>query len=311
MSEKLTQGTNKGNLTGILSEKNLERITNSFVPNTQPKVACDTIRGHIIVSTTNGDFRVEVYQNSKTKSGDENKMYTPVLTLFNEYVSKADVAKNPALVADNLSVRVQADVNDYYNDKAKKLITGTRFKFVGCSRADGKESTTGLDLAGFINSIVPETRADGNTGRVFVEFVTFGFGEKAIPFTLVVDEETNEGWFEDNFEVGVSCELKIEPKYVSVGQKKKGVSFGKDVVTSDGFDVLELTVVGAEPPIEAEEHEFYYEPKAVKSALKERKVYLEQLEADGKKGKKPTSTPKAKVSQEDATASFLDDDVPF
>lgn len=308
MNKKLTQGTNTGTLIGILSEKKLELI-NSFVPNTNPRVACTTIKGHIIIATANGDFRVEVYQNSKTKAGEDNKMYIAVATLYKEYVSKVDVAQNSALTADNVSVRIQADANDYYSDKAKKMISGVRFKLVGCNRAGEKESTTGVELCGYVNVITPEIRNTEPTGRAIVEFITFGYEEKAIPFTLVVSEEDNDDWFGHNISAGMSCELNIEPRYVTVGQKKKQASLGRSVVTSDGFDVLELTVVGAKALYEDEDSEFFYDAKSVAKALSERKVYLEQVEADGKKGKKPAVAPK--VSQQEATASFEDDDVPF
>lgn len=308
MNEKLTQGTNKGTLIGILNEKKLELI-DSFVPNTSPRVSCKTIRGHIIVSTDNGDFRIEVYQNSKTKTGVDNKMYTAVETLYTDYISKVDASKNSALTADVISVRVQADVNDYYNDKAKKMVSGIRFKFNGCSRTNDTELTTGLDLQGFIWSVKPELKDEEETGRVLVQFINFGYEEKALPFILVVSKANNEKWFDDNFKAGSSVELKIQPTYVSVGAKKQKVAYGEDVKTSDGYDVLELLVSGAYEIIEDEENEFFYDSKRVKEAMKERKVLLEQIEADGKKGKKPAV--KAKVSAQEATDAFDEDETPF
>jgi len=316
-TKTLKQGTNQGELVGILSEKNLEIKLDSFVPNTNPKVDCHTIYGHIIVSTDNGDFRVDVYQNSKKKNGDDNKMYDPVLSLFTTYVSDVESKKNPELVADKVHVRFSAGINDYYSDTAKKLVSGVRFKFNGIKRAkEDAANDIQITLGGFITKMTPEVRNEEETGRKLVEFAYIGYENSIEPFNLVVSEEDDKEWFGMNFDTNDSCELTIEPKFVTIGKKSSGVTFGKSKEIADGYDVLELTVIAANPPIVDEDLEGYYDAKDIKKCYDTRKVLLEKIEKDGKSGKKSTTsraTTPAKVTKDQVMAEFADadDDIPF
>jgi hypothetical protein len=72
---------------------------------------------------------------------------------------------------------------------------------------------------------------------------------------------------------------------------------------------MELEISGVLEVVEDEDSINFYDVKRVKEAMNERKVLLEQIEADGKKGKKPAV--QAKISAKEATDAFDDDDVPF
>ena len=316
MSE-IKQTMNRCRIVGTLLEKALEVKEGTARDVNGKEFACDVIQGQISVETANGTFPLRVYCASKTKEKKDNRMYTGLKTIMNEYISRLDVSKDSTKTADTIDCNVKMDINDYVSKNSGKVVTAVQMSMNSAKRVPSEtESITDVALEGYIGKIVPETDRDENeTGRLVVTFVTIGYGEKAKPYTLIVPEDIASD-FEGMYEEGQTTVLYCSIVMRHVGSKQNtGAAFGKKAHVSSGFDIQEIQVIGGESAYEDEEDEEgnskVISSSDIKNLMKERKLYLEQLEKDGVKESAPThkkTLSERKVNIEDSTP-FDDVDV--
>ncbi|NBK99163.1 MAG: hypothetical protein EOM50_14320 [Erysipelotrichia bacterium] len=290
---------NTGMLTGFLSEKNLEIVDDKFERDGKT-IQCKTVKGEIVVSTDNGDFKLRVFSRSKKGDGEDNKMFKGFETIANTYISKVDVAKDSSLTADIISCSVRVQCNDYVAQDGT-VKSGVQIGLQNANRVNGEvEHSTDVDMVGIIRSIKPETNKDGEeTGRLVVEFVTIGYNGNAEPLTVYVEEDLASD-FEDMYEAGQTCELycSLAMKRVGGEDNKGEAKFGRKAKVRSGFDVLEIQVVGGEEPYDEEDvdengNSKAYDMDTLKKLMSDRQIMLEALlnnskeDSKSKKGSSP------------------------
>lgn len=290
---------NKGAIVGVLSEKKFEEKDVEVKLGDGKTVKTKAMSGEIVLSTQNGDFKLRLYANAITKKGEENRQFKSLQTIDTNYVSKVNVAKNPELVADVVKAVTQLNCNDYVPEGTNEVRTSTQLKcnFVERTSAD-TELTTEMDLEGVIRTIKPETKNEEETGRLLVEFITFGYNGDAQPIDLVVEEDLADV-FQEEFEMGSTALLFLEAKMVHVGATNTGgAKFGRKAKVSSGYDVMELIVIGCSQEGAIEDENRAFDIETLKKAMNERTDKLETMVANsknkpsgGKKGgmpKRPT-----------------------
>ena len=163
--------------------------------------------------------------------------------------------------------------------------------------------------------------------------------ECIVPVTIKDDDGSDiemASVFGDCFEVGqtLSCEFNRVVRHIG-GNGKKKKAFGKsaDIAVSNGYDIEELILVGAdtidepaeltredangnEVPVETD----WINPEAMKKAVKARKAMLEEKVKEKKEGKPKTSgrsslqeakSAKKSVGKKTAVVEDFDDDDDF
>lgn len=304
--KNVRQTTNTGLLIGTLSEKNTEIKQVELTKEDGTKFRCNSVQGNIVISTSNGDFNLRVNCPECKKDGSKTKLYTNFETLHNSYVSKVEAVKDKSLTPTIIGATVGLSCWDRYNQNSGKLASSPqiRLRVVNRENSDA-ESQTDFSLEGVIRSIKPEMttpRSEAEeaeeTGRLIVEFITINYNSEAEPYTLIVPEDLAEafvnGWTDEDgttvngYAVGDTCCLGIELVMRHVGgEKKKSVGFGRKAKIAEGFDVLELVVIGGEPAYSddtEDEKKKPFTPDVMKELMNERKMKLEKIEKDGKEG---------------------------
>lgn len=305
--EEARRTINNGLIIGVLSEKSTRIEEGEYTKDDGTKGTCNYVRGEIVISTKNGDFKLNISQPELTKDGKTARLYANAETLHNSYISAVDAAKDKELTADIVGATVNLSCWDRYNANTGKLITSPQIRVTKVNReAADKESQTDFSLEGVIRSIKPEL-AGGKTeegeepeetGRYLVELVTVNYRGEAEPFTLIVPEDLAEpfveGYVDDDGETvegykpGDTCCLGVELSMRTVGgQRKKKGGFGRSANVSEGFSILELIVIGGEPPYSEDSEDEKTKPfttTTMKKLMTERDMKLKKLEEDGKSG---------------------------
>lgn len=300
MGTELKQTFNRGNIKGVLSEKNLE-----YFKDDKGNIA--GIRGSIIVDSAVGKHELRVYSGAKTKNGDPNKMYDNILALKNEYVAAIDATD------DNPASYVSANFNLQTNDALNKQ--GEVATYLGMSlntinrisESDANvedDSTNMISLTVVYNKMtaLPEKDRD-NEGDKNLEVFAVNYKGEIMPFNLFVEEDIVDD-VEELYSKGDTIEITIVPRQIHVaGREKKKAAFGKTANFSKGYDKLRLCLVGGDSIID-EDDENYIDPELVGKALQEREVKLKNLEKNGKSKSQNKAVAKA-------SAKIKDSDIPF
>jgi hypothetical protein len=313
--KNVRQTTNTGLLIGTLSEKNTEIKQIELTKDDNTKFKCNAVQGNIVVSTVNGDFNLRVNCPECKKDGTKTKLYANFETLHNSYVSAVEAAKDKSLTPSIIGATVGLSCWDRYNQNSGKMVSSPqiRLRVVNRENSDA-ESQTDFSLEGVIRSIKPEmtipksdTEEAEETGRLLVEFITINFNSEAEPYSLIVPEDLAEafvnGWTDDEgtvvngYAVGDTCCLGVELVMRHVGdEKKKSAGFGRKAKVAEGFDVLELVVIGGEPAYTddtEDEKKKPFTPEVMKELMNERKMKLEKIEKDAKENKDSGSSQKS------------------
>lgn len=288
--------------TGRLKDKKLEIVSSKF----DDGVEYNTIRGRFVIAVGDGEYTCEVYVRDKF-AGDDHKSN-----------SDFDVIKELQTCALNTPIEVQTRTNRFndYVAKSGKIASVDCFnvnRVKILSEPAAEEKFEGA-IEGMITKNVPEYRNEEETGRLLVEVTGVGYGEKALPHSLIVENELADA-FNDNYELGSLATFYVEIKSVEYGEKKTGSTggFGRKADINTGFTRVEWHVIGGEEVVDEERvntkgEKLYIDPKEIKNLLEERKIELEQILKESK-----NKTPKAKGGKQSfkAMAATPSDNNPF
>lgn len=150
----LRQADAKVTVAGIVSDKKLEMKTENGVR---------TIEGTITIKTSDTNFvQMRVRCADKKKDGTENKTFTGVMTVMNEYKSIAD---NGADEADR--VRTSGQINLFRNNNnGNEIVSYTSNFFNRIKPNQDYEPKAEFEVEMYIKTLVPEMNKDGEeTGR--------------------------------------------------------------------------------------------------------------------------------------------------
>ena len=207
---------------------------------------------------------------------------------MDNYTSKAGIVEQqiPDAVPDKIKVNGELSVNDYYSNGQLFNNLQIRGKFINRLKS-GEEykPSAKFDVEMYIENIKEEVKNDEETGRAIVKGILPIYGGKVIPIDFIADKEDEVADFvTSTFDKGDTVNFwgDVINEIVTKTKKKKG--FGKaneDTVTTSK---RELLVTGGEP--DAYEDDKAYDSSAIKKALAEREVMLQQLEEDSKNDKR-------------------------
>lgn len=280
--------------TGRLKDRKLEIVDGKF----DDGVSFNTIRGRFVIAVGDGEYTCEVYMRDKF-AGDEHKTN-----------GDFEVIKELQTCALDTPIEVQIRTNRFndYVGKSGKIATVDCFNVnrVKILNEPAEEEKFEGAIEGMVTKNVPEIRNEEETGRLLVEITGVGYGEKALPHALIVENDLADE-FNDNYELGSLATFYVEIKSVEYGEKKTGSTggFGRKADINTGFTRVEWHVIGGEEVIDEERvnnkgEKLYIDPKEIKNLLEERKIELEQIL---KESKNKTPKAKAKPSFKDMAAT--------
>ena len=276
----LRQSNAKITAEGIVSEKDLKVVTEE---------GKTRIEGNVTIKTGDTNFiRFGVRVNEKTNAGTENRTYTGIETVMNEYKSIAEVGEEEAD-----KVRVSGDLNIFTGQNGTSV--GYRGNFFNRLRnPEEYEAKAEFSVEAFISSIVPEVNTDGDeTGRVVVNawIPTYSGIE---PLKLVAEGDVAAA-VDSTFEPGQTVEFygdvvnsrveKITEIPVAIGKPRRKVetSFKNELVITGASEAYEEGVSAEKP----------YGADVIKAAIQERQNKLEEAKAKAQNASKPAAKPSA------------------
>jgi hypothetical protein len=269
---ELKEGFNKATVVGTLVEKNLEET--SYTKQDGTKV--EQIKGSISIRTGEHEVhQVRLQTNKFTNAGKENGFFKGYQTIKNEYISVADVADNPELVATQLKVDGKITTNEYYGQdgqlKQYQQIEGT---FV--NRLTDKDDATPravYETEVFVAKTRPEMKDGEETGRALVDAYIPTYSG-IVPYKFAVIEQGAD-FFLSEVKKGQTIKL-----YGQILNKKEEhvkfvpAAFGDDIREVTYSYVTESLILNAALPYD-EESPKAFKAEQVNERLVKREVYLE------------------------------------
>jgi len=261
----LRQADAKVTVAGIVSDKKLEMKTENGVR---------TIEGTITIKTSDTNFvQMRVRCADKKKDGTENKTFTGVMTVMNEYKSIAD---NGADEADR--VRTSGQINLFRNNNnGNEIVSYTSNFFNRIKPNQDYEPKAEFEVEMYIKTLVPEMNKDGEeTGRYkIIGWIPTYNGIE--PLELFVPEELADvvsNTYEPKQTARFYGEIVQNVTYETI---ERPMAFGVKKETKANF-INELVVTGGSPAYNAETEEevvkggnqIPYNPDTIQAAIDER-----------------------------------------
>lgn len=138
------------------------------------------------------------------------------------------------------------------------------------------------------------------------------YNGKVIPFTFVVTKEGSQ-YVENNYEKGTT--VNVFGKIINYKEQKvttKVAAFGEDKKEITSITRREYLITGGNDPYD-EDSKNAFNADAIKKALTEREIYLDELKKEGNKenNKKSGFGGSAPNNKPSKPVEISDDDLPF
>lgn len=291
MATILNQSKQNFRAIGFVNETNLVREDCEIKLENGSKEQGERIRGKVSVRMGNNIKTFDVFCNNITTKGEESKQWKNALSWLE---LNPEIGGNPDISPSVVMVNGRVTENRYFNENTKDVSVALRWTAsrISTSRVT-EEDEQGCTLSGnfYINSIKPETKDDEETGRLLVGLCGVQYGASPFIVNAVVDEDLAET-FTDMYEIGQTASFDIDVVFEHIGNKAEGKKAfgGGGKIKSTGYDREILMIVGGDAPIEESEEEDedgnlidngYIDPKAMKSALKERANAMSEIKSNG------------------------------
>lgn len=276
---------------GVLQEKTLKVEYVDGIP---------SISGNIVlkVSDTN-TITFSTKMSSKTKKGEDNKVYAGLVTVMNEYKSIADVGEENA---DRISID-RGQMRPAYMVKSGR--EGIFYQANFFNRISAGETITphaDFEIEVYIDSVVPEQYASGDkqgeeTGRAVVHawLPTYNGIE---PIDLIAPKDIAEAVM-DQYSKGMT--VKFFGDIVNSRVEKKSVTqvkIGKPKETTSITYTNELIITGATDAYEDEAKIF--DKEAVQLAKQEREARIAEKKAQASSSSSSSNSWQQKSAAPDA-----------
>lgn len=333
--KEVKQSINKVQIVGIIKEMNLELKRDQSIKlkngEKEKTVTCDVItkadfkKPMFLIESNGNDIELQSFDiQSKRldKDGEviDNDRFKSYETILNKYIAKVDCknGEEPTRVLVNCVLGENAYASkrqgsEEYMFYSRPQFELTMFSKITSNNVPENDYAEG-EISGIIRSIVPEIKNEEETGRLRVEFYSFGYGGNAVPFDFVIESDIAEG-FSDTYDNGDSCTLYYDFKGVTVGKPKANTTAGfgrKQTQVVSGYTISEYSIFNGDNKFE-EENEYYIDPSIMKEALQERKIFEEdkiakrkEKDADG-----TTSTKSSNLNGRASKIKIEDEELPF
>lgn len=267
----LRQADAKVTVVGVVSDKKLEMKTENGIR---------TIEGTVTIKTSDTNFvQMRVRCADKKKDGTNNKTFTGVMTVMNEYKSIAD---DGADEADR--VRASGQINLFRsNQTGDEIVSYTSNFFSRVKNTQNVEPKAEFEVEMYIEKFIPEFNKDGEeTGRYKIEgwVPTYNGIE---PLTLFVPEELVDAAsdayqpkqtarFYGNIVQNVTYETKEIPMAFGV-KKKVEPQFINELVVTGGSVAYDAET---EDEVVKGGNQIPYNSVTIQAAIDERKRLIEE-----------------------------------
>ncbi|MBW8279971.1 MULTISPECIES: hypothetical protein [Bacillus] len=254
---------------------------------------------------------VKGFSKYKKADGTDNAIAKGYQTIISEYKSIAEHGRDEA---DKVRItQGKIGLNEYYSQGILKAYPQLTTNFV--NRLDANEEfnpRAEFDVELFVKNVTEEKVKGEETGRVNLNGYIPLYGGKVIPFEFVVTKEGSQ-YVENNYEKGST--VNVFGKIINFKEQKvttKTAAFGEDKKEITINSKREYLITGGNDPYD-EDSKNAFNADAIKKALTEREIYLDELKNEGgnennNKSGFGGSAPNNKPSK---PVEISDDDLPF
>ncbi|MBN7742754.1 hypothetical protein JYA35_09135 [Bacillus velezensis] len=254
---------------------------------------------------------VKGFSKYKKADGTDNAIAKGYQTIISEYKSIAEHGRDEA---DKVRItQGKIGLNEYYSQGILKAYPQLTTNFV--NRLDANEEfnpRAEFDVELFVKNVIEEKVKGEETGRVNLNGYIPLYGGKVIPFEFVVTKEGSQ-YVENNYEKGST--VNVFGKIINFKEQKvttKTAAFGEDKKEITTNSKREYLITGGNDPYD-EDSKNAFNADAIKKALTEREIYLDELknESGNENNKKSGFGGSAPNNKPSKPVEISDDDLPF
>ncbi|NMV98040.1 hypothetical protein [Bacillus velezensis] len=254
---------------------------------------------------------VKGFSKYKKDDGTDNAIAKGYQTIIKEYKSIAEHGREQA---DKVRItQGKIGLNEYYAQGIFKSYPQLTTNFV--NRLDANEEfnpRAEFDVELFVKNVTEEKVKGEETGRVNLNGYIPLYGGKVIPFEFVVTKEGSQ-YVENNYEKGST--VNVFGKIINFKEQKvttKTAAFGEDKKEITTNSKREYLITGGNDPYD-EDSKNAFKADAIKKALTEREIYLDELKKEGNKenDKKSGFGGSAPNNKSSKPVEISDDELPF
>ncbi|MDV5127026.1 hypothetical protein C7M22_03598 [Bacillus velezensis] len=254
---------------------------------------------------------VKGFSKYKKADGTDNAIAKGYQTIISEYKSIAEHGRDQA---DKVRItQGKIGLNEYCSQGILKAYPQLTTNFV--NRLDANEEfnpRAEFDVELFVKNVTEEKVKGEETGRVNLNGYIPLYGGKVIPFEFVVTKEGSH-YVENNYEKGST--VNVFGKIINFKEQKvttKTAAFGEDKKEITINSKREYLITGGDDPYD-EDSKNAFNADAIKKALTEREIYLDELknESGNENNKKSGFGGSAPNNKPSKPVEISDDDLPF
>lgn len=292
---KERESTNVVEIAGILKDLNVEEKQTT---DGRGYVSCQAtvkVDQEINGKAVECEIPVRMFSMALKKDGGPNKIYQSIVKYKDQFTSLAacpenqpELASKVIINAGRLEENIWVDPNS--GEERSTFQISTNFMNAPRNTSDFTEGAT-FELSGIILTKTNEVDGNGDdTGRLKVKFGVVRYGGRLDVIDLIAESANAVNFIEQNWSEGDTVNLNGA---ISINQSTKTWTeeqgFGEPIVRTKTVSRKELIILGGSAS--GLEEDYSYDNDAVKQALDERKVRIEELKQKANvKGK--TQAPK-------------------
>lgn len=292
---KERESTNVVEIAGILKDLNVEEKQTT---DGRGYVSCQAtvkVDQEINGKAVECEIPVRMFSMALKKDGGANKIYQNIVKYKDQFTSLAacpenqpELASKVIINAGRLEENIWVDPNS--GEERSTFQISTNFMNAPRNTSDFTEGAT-FELSGVILTKTNEVDGNGDdTGRLKVKFGVVRYGGRLDVIDLIAESANAVNFIEQNWSEGDTVNLNGA---ISINQSTKTWTeeqgFGEPIVRTKTVSRKELIILGGSAS--GLEEDYSYDNDAVKQALDERKVRIEELKQKANvKGK--TQAPK-------------------
>lgn len=264
---QIREAENKVKIEGILKEIRLEEKE-------------DIISGDVIILVgENSEIAVSVYVGKTTKSGGENKAYSGIQTVMEEYVSIAALMKEGKPYAEAFAEATKVRINKAKLDKQEFYANGGEFvsnprvssNFFNRIIDDAFSPRAEFDIECYFEKIRKEIKGSEETGRIIIDAIIPLYGGKVVPMEFVAEGEVAD-YIESNYSPRKTGQVWGDVVNIVERTVVKKSGFGKDKEETVVNYKRELLITGGNEEQYSEENPKAYTLEQIKQAWKIRET---------------------------------------
>ena len=305
---------------GVFKELNL-KYDPTLVKKSDPRikgafVKVDFRNPSMTIESGGKDYGIEFYPiyTKRVKDGklEDNPQFKQIKTIVDSYKSGETRVRANGRFSENVYASKDAQTGEYTVKSGTRILV----PFSVSSNNVADEDSADGQLTGGIRSIKQGANANGETGRLNVEFYYIENSQTsditAVPIQLVVPQDIADD-FENLYSAGdcVRLDICLSARTVGTQHKSKRAFGNRESNVVEGYTVTEFVVFGGDEPLD-EDSEYYVSTDEMKKLMSDRKIMEEALITDAKQKDANGGTEKKRGGIGNRASKMTDDsDDPF